>query len=197
MQQISLGRFIEWETTVYFSPFFYILRPCWPPITNSALSYPLVCLYCRPISLTFLCAIPSCSFLLYLSDRWDFSFSVPPFGFLSHCPSVSFSRFVDSVSCIQDTGKSTKLWNDLKFSWRFIFRSLGPITRLWDKKIETLRKDVPLHWFMFSFVFHLARYLLGSPKARNLWKDERAKEVEAARKRGIMRTWKVGFMGHL
>ena len=110
---------------------------------------------------------------------------------------VSFRRFVDSVFCIQDTGKSTKLWNDLKFSWRFIFRSLGPITRLWDKKIETLRKDVPLHWFMFSFVFHLARYLLGSPKARNLWNDERAKEVEAARKRGIMRTWKVGFMGHL
>ena len=49
------------------------------------------------------------------------------------------------------------------------------------------------------FVLHLATPidLLGRPKARNLWKDERAKEVELTRNRGIIRTWKVDYMSQL
>ena len=38
----------------------------------------------------------------------------------------------------------------------------------------------------------MARDLLGSPNARNLWNDERAEKVELARnRRKIIRTWKV------
>ena len=116
---------------------------------------------------------------------------------------VPFGRYLEIANCsgsvlprIKDTGKRKKSWKDFKFSRLSILASRGPITRLksiiktpslikiWDERcIPSLIKSNE----------SLVGDLLGRPNARNLWKDERAMDIEMGRNK-TTRTWKAKLL---